>query len=456
MAKTTTIAGNTFLFTGKLTEFTREDAEAHVEAEGGKVLSGVSAKLNYLVVGEDAGSKLKKAEALGTVTILHEKEFLKMMSSQKEKVNSKPTSDKTKRTKVFIGKKLLDVKTAKKSISDFVDLSEFDSIDPKAAAILAAEDSRLDLYWLKYLDADVAKELAKHTGALFLNGLEELDADVAKELAKHTGELHLDGLRSISPEVAKELSKLKFHITLGGIEEMEDASSFQLSWGFRQENDQLSGFSIRCLRDNYNGKLENLESEMHKAQIELSNKDKAQNNIEKTTLSVEIYSRGKEVYGLNYHHSNFNKLKFLKKHNDDYYELSDDCLESEVPIQDSQIFIYLGDHKIFDEEYKDGLYEKVKVLDSNKSESYRKLLNSKKDEIAVIWFHDYVNTIKYVWENIKEFDPTKLVVISKYRIDETDNSKYEIVSHIVYDSKEADEIETEGSPKSGYDGPFVI
>ena len=84
MAKTTTIAGNTFLFTGKLTEFTREDAEAHVEAEGGKVLSGVSAKLNYLVVGEDAGSKLAKAEALGTVTILHEKEFLKMMNSGKK------------------------------------------------------------------------------------------------------------------------------------------------------------------------------------------------------------------------------------------------------------------------------------------------------------------------------------------------------------------------------------
>jgi DNA ligase (NAD+) len=78
---TTTIAGNTFLFTGKLNEFKREDAEAHVKAEGGKVLSGVSAKLNYLVVGEDAGSKLAKAEALGTVTILHEKEFLKMMHS---------------------------------------------------------------------------------------------------------------------------------------------------------------------------------------------------------------------------------------------------------------------------------------------------------------------------------------------------------------------------------------
>ena len=81
MATKLSIAGNTFLFTGKLTEFTREEAEAHVEAEGGKVLSGVSAKLNYLVVGEDAGSKLAKAEALGTVTILHEKEFLKIMNS---------------------------------------------------------------------------------------------------------------------------------------------------------------------------------------------------------------------------------------------------------------------------------------------------------------------------------------------------------------------------------------
>ena len=55
MAKTTIIAGNTFLFTGKLTEFTREDAESHLEADGGIILSVVSAKLNYLVVGEDAG-----------------------------------------------------------------------------------------------------------------------------------------------------------------------------------------------------------------------------------------------------------------------------------------------------------------------------------------------------------------------------------------------------------------
>ena len=77
------IQDQTFLFTGTLTEFTRDEAEALVEANGGKVLSGVSAKLNYLVVGEDAGSKLAKAKALKTVSIITEKEFLKMVPFKK-------------------------------------------------------------------------------------------------------------------------------------------------------------------------------------------------------------------------------------------------------------------------------------------------------------------------------------------------------------------------------------
>ncbi len=88
------IPDQTFLFTGTLTEFTRDEAEALVKANGGKLLSGVSAKLNYLVVGEDAGSKLAKAEALGSVKIISEKEFLKMIpksksSSSKSKISTK-------------------------------------------------------------------------------------------------------------------------------------------------------------------------------------------------------------------------------------------------------------------------------------------------------------------------------------------------------------------------------
>ena len=98
MAKTTTIAGNTFLFTGKLTEFTREDAEALVEANGGKVLSGVTAKLNYLVVGEDAGSKLAKANAFGTVKVITEKEFLKMVPKAGKATTAPAKSAKPKET----------------------------------------------------------------------------------------------------------------------------------------------------------------------------------------------------------------------------------------------------------------------------------------------------------------------------------------------------------------------
>jgi DNA ligase (NAD+) len=72
------LSGQTFLFTGTL-KMKRSDAEAMVENEGGKIVTGVSAKLNYLVVGEDAGSKLEKAKKTGTVKILSEGEFLEML-----------------------------------------------------------------------------------------------------------------------------------------------------------------------------------------------------------------------------------------------------------------------------------------------------------------------------------------------------------------------------------------
>lgn len=73
------LAGKTFLFTGTLTQFKRSEAETMVEDKGGAILGGVSSKLNYLVVGADAGSKLEKAKKLGTVTILTEDEFLSLI-----------------------------------------------------------------------------------------------------------------------------------------------------------------------------------------------------------------------------------------------------------------------------------------------------------------------------------------------------------------------------------------
>ncbi len=71
---TTPISGKTFVFTGALTHFSREEAKALVTARGGKVSSSVSNKTDYVVVGEDPGSKYTKAMELG-VTTLDEKAF---------------------------------------------------------------------------------------------------------------------------------------------------------------------------------------------------------------------------------------------------------------------------------------------------------------------------------------------------------------------------------------------
>lgn len=70
--------GKTFLFTGTL-NMKRSDAEALVEKNGGVILGSVTSKLNYLVVGEDAGSKLDKAKKLGTVQIINEQEFMQLI-----------------------------------------------------------------------------------------------------------------------------------------------------------------------------------------------------------------------------------------------------------------------------------------------------------------------------------------------------------------------------------------
>jgi DNA ligase (NAD+) len=71
--------GQTFLFTGTLLRLKRSEAEEMVENSGGKILGGVSSKLNYLVVGDDAGSKLEKAKKIPSIRILTEDEFLTMV-----------------------------------------------------------------------------------------------------------------------------------------------------------------------------------------------------------------------------------------------------------------------------------------------------------------------------------------------------------------------------------------
>ena len=71
-------AGQTFVLTGALSRFTRDEASAIIESFGGKASGSVSKKTTYVLAGENAGSKLTKAESLG-IRILTEAEFEEMI-----------------------------------------------------------------------------------------------------------------------------------------------------------------------------------------------------------------------------------------------------------------------------------------------------------------------------------------------------------------------------------------
>ncbi len=77
------LSGLTFLFTGTLSQLKRSDAEALVENNGGKILGAVSSRLNYLVAGESAGSKLEKAKKIPAIHVISEEEFIKMLPVSK-------------------------------------------------------------------------------------------------------------------------------------------------------------------------------------------------------------------------------------------------------------------------------------------------------------------------------------------------------------------------------------
>ncbi len=73
------LAGKTFVISGTFQNFERDDLKIKIEANGGKVLSGVSGKLNYLIAGAEAGpSKLEKAQKLN-VAVISEDDFIKML-----------------------------------------------------------------------------------------------------------------------------------------------------------------------------------------------------------------------------------------------------------------------------------------------------------------------------------------------------------------------------------------
>jgi DNA ligase (NAD+) len=77
------LAGKTFVVTGTLSRYTRDEIKQLIIQHGGKASSSVSGKTDYLVAGEKAGSKLTKAESLG-VTVLNEQQFDNLLNPGNE------------------------------------------------------------------------------------------------------------------------------------------------------------------------------------------------------------------------------------------------------------------------------------------------------------------------------------------------------------------------------------
>jgi len=84
VARQTSFMGKIFVLTGTFSKFSREEAEEKISNFGGKPVSSVSKKTNFVLVGENPGSKLTKAQALG-VQVINEKEFVKMLEEAEAK-----------------------------------------------------------------------------------------------------------------------------------------------------------------------------------------------------------------------------------------------------------------------------------------------------------------------------------------------------------------------------------
>ena len=72
------VAGKTFVLTGTLPDWSRDQAQQRIEAAGGKVSGSVSKKTDYVVAGEAAGSKLAKAQALG-ISVLNQVQLQQLL-----------------------------------------------------------------------------------------------------------------------------------------------------------------------------------------------------------------------------------------------------------------------------------------------------------------------------------------------------------------------------------------
>ena len=197
-------------------------------------------------------------------------------------------------------------------------------------------------------------------------------------------------------------------------------------------------------------------------------------------LRIRVSNKGYEIFGTSFNPSEITEEEFLSKFSfggfdeDDDFEdddFEDDDFDDEESDDDKKdISDYSIDNEIlFDDELKfevelndktvfgyDTLPSVVKVIELDQKDSYKNLINPSENEVSVVWLYYQDGTTTYFWNNIVDFDISKLKVYFHTRISEVESKEYKILSGLTYDDIDADEIMTEAEPGSGLDGPYTF
>jgi hypothetical protein len=139
---------------------------------------------------------------------------------------------------------------------------------------------------------------------------------------------------------------------------------------------------------------------------------------------------------------------------DDKKDISDYSIDNEILFDDELMFeVELNDKTVFG---YDILPSVVKVIELDQKDSYKNLINPSENEVSVVWLYYQDGTTTYFWNNIVDFDISKLKVYFHTRISEVESKEYKILSGLTYDDIDADEIMSEAEPGPGLDGPYTF
>ena len=175
-------------------------------------------------------------------------------------------------------------------------------------------------------------------------------------------------------------------------------------------------------------------------------------------LILDIAGRGNEYYVYGVKAADFDQKSFLVEHEDDYMELEEESHDSLFAIDGELIFsVDLNGETII--ETNDGQIGKdidVELLVNQSAESWREFSSVDSDEIAIIWGHSGVVGNMFYFNDVDEFDISKLKIYGQKR-PEIDGEGEEVTfAGVSYDGKNPDDVQHDFVPKYGFWDPIIF